>query len=165
MIRFERGTRVLGAYLVACAIFQIAGAFYWQDYHQILNPRIGLFLFAHETAATIVNWASAVCLLCLGVVLATRPMKAVLVLYLVFECVLVSPTVVYATFSAFGDFGELTAGGLLLLQLLGIMLVFSVAPVVAAACLLRCQGPDCNAPVHPETRAGMRDHNSRFDRY
>lgn len=68
-------------------------------------------------------------------------MQGFLVLYLVFECVLAFPTVVYAAFSIFGDLGQLTAGGLSLLQLLGIMLVFSVTPVVVAAYLLWHQGP------------------------
>lgn len=137
----QRAAKALGAYLIACSIFQVAGALFWQDLHQNLNPRIGLFLFGHEAAATIVNWASAICLLCLGVALATRPMQGVLVLYLVFECVLAFPTILYAALSVFGDLGELSAGGLSLLQLLGIMLVFSVTPVVVAAYLLWRQGP------------------------
>ncbi len=134
----DRQFRAFGGYLLACSIYQ--GILYMRPNGTLsaFDPRLGFFILGGlgETGVTLVEWVSAVWLLCLGLALVLGARRIPLLAYLLSEPILALPTGLYIVLSLFGALGHLSAGGRGLMNLVLLFVAFSVLPLALAGYLL-----------------------------
>ena len=134
-------SRIVGCYLVACSIFQIFVYVQPRGMSSILDPRLGFGLIpAAEVYVTGIQWGSAFWFLALGISILIWKLKGLAVVYVLSECLLAIPTIVYLGVSLLGGAGHLTLGFADIFIQFGIIVIFSAVPLALAINLVISPG-------------------------
>lgn len=133
----QSGRRVLGAYLICCAIYQGGVYLSSRGLNSMFDPRLGTMFFAGtEQRLVAIQWISVVWLGAIGVAIATKWRVIAIVLYILSELVLSCPTMMWVALSLTTGTGELTLSPANAIRLLLIISAFSAVPLAFAIYLL-----------------------------